>query len=104
LRKTCRLTFPEDRFLIVKHFPNASQPIQCSVKYLLEDEYRPSIMVMSGINPGQEALLHLDSFNINPTYNTDGAIVNCLLQPGQIHNNPNVYHRILHPLIKPFVP
>jgi len=29
--------------------------------------------------------VHLDSFNINPTYNTDG-IVKCLLQPGQIRN------------------
>ena len=28
----------------------------------------------------------IDSFKINPTYNTDGAIVNCLLQPGQLRS------------------
>ena len=43
--------------------------------------------------------LHLDSFNIRPKHNPDG-IGNCLQQPGQIRNNPNIYHRNIHPLIK----
>jgi hypothetical protein len=32
-----------------------------------------------------KVFVHLDSFNINPTYNTDG-IIKCLLQPGHIRN------------------
>jgi hypothetical protein len=34
-----------------------------------------------------KVLIYQDGFNINPTYNTDG-LINCLLQPGLLHNQP----------------
>ena len=43
------------------------------------------------------------SFNFPPKHNPDG-IGNCLRQPGPIRNQPNVYHRNLHPLIKFCIP
>jgi hypothetical protein len=33
-------------------------------------------------------IVHLDSYKINPTYNTDG-LINCLPQPGQLRNQPH---------------
>jgi hypothetical protein len=32
-----------------------------------------------------KVLIHLNSYKINPTYNTDG-LINCLPQPGQLRN------------------
>jgi hypothetical protein len=32
-------------------------------------------------------IVHLDSYKINPTYNTDG-LINCLLQPGLLLDRP----------------
>jgi hypothetical protein len=41
----------------------------------------------------RQVFTHLDSFKINPTYNSDGALINCLLQPELFYYRIQKYMR-----------
>jgi hypothetical protein len=46
---------------------------------LREEVYSPSLPVRLDYGLDDRVLVHLDSFKINPTYNSDG-LINCLRQ------------------------
>ena len=71
----------KDGLLAVRHICSSHnlthcQKLQKSLSALPYDSTR--------FRTGRKVLIHLDSFKINPTYNTDGAMGNCLQQPGQL--------------------
>ena len=74
--------------------------MQLKHQILREEVYSPSLPVCLDYRLDDRVLVHLDSFKINPTYNSDG-LINCLRQPGQLHNQlPKSMREKFNPLIK----
>ena len=67
---------------------------------LREEVYSPSLPVWLDYGLDDRVLVHLDSFKINPTYNSVG-LINWLRQPGLFLNRPPKSIRVnTNPLIK----